>query len=67
MTREEFKKLVAGHFALMNGTEKDALSKYVEGGLFAYDHLIKKQKDMTTEGQNDPKSNAEIESAKQYN
>jgi hypothetical protein len=41
MTRDDFRKLIAGHFALMNGIERDSLTKYVEGGLFAFDFFQK--------------------------
>lgn len=42
-SREEFRKYIAGHFALMVGTDKDSLSKYVEGGVFAFDQLVSKK------------------------
>lgn len=48
MNRDDFKKFVAGHYALLNGGKTDdGLATFVEGGMVAYDFLkkVKKEKD----------------------
>ena len=47
--RDDFRKLSAGHFALMTGTDKDSLTKYIEGALFAFDYINKIARDKNNE------------------
>ena len=46
MTREEFKRLAAGNFALSKPTiDAKEMETYVDGAIFAYDSMNKKRTD----------------------
>jgi len=41
MTREDFKKLAAGHYVIMMNGDKEKLPTFIEAAIWAFDYLNK--------------------------